>query len=475
MTTRPIHRRRLRGRGATAALVCRGGALGPGGPGRGYRRETFTPDLYGALKTILRDFGTQAARGRSLIPVLEGRCVGGSTVANGAIVHKLPEEVHAEWIRDAGIRDRIRFADLDRCAERIETDLGIGANLEPVLADLPAAKAAGRLGMRVQPMRRNAPGCQATGRCLQGCPSGGKLSMEASYIPRAMRAGARVLPGHRVERVLLERGVVAGVRAIGPEGGRTLRARKGLVLAAGAIQTPRILGRSGLFSAHLGLHFQSHPGVGVAAILRDPVRSIEGPPQGIEIFQSGTLGNDSGKKDLKLATQLVPPELLLARAPVSGATLARLLKASDACPPDRFRPVHSRRTVGRACRRRDPLHADPDMVDAAFHRLARLQFELGERSGGRRRRSAGTDFGRSMRRDPQGPADPALAGRHQTCGTCRMGSDPKTSVVGPDFAVHGAKGLYVMDASVFPTNLGVNPQHAIMSMAMLGAERLLQG
>jgi choline dehydrogenase-like flavoprotein len=46
-------------------------------------------------------------------------------------------------------------------------------------------------------------------------------------------------------------------------------------------------------------------------------------------------------------------------------------------------------------------------------------------------------------------------------------------VVGPDFAVFGARGLYVVDSSVFPTNLGVNPQEAIMGVAMLAGQRLL--
>jgi choline dehydrogenase-like flavoprotein len=57
-------------------------------------------------------------------------------------------------------------------------------------------------------------------------------------------------------------------------------------------------------------------------------------------------------------------------------------------------------------------------------------------------------------------------------GTCRMGSDPETAVVGPDFAHHGLEGLYVSDASVFPTNTGVNPQISILALATLCGRRL---
>jgi choline dehydrogenase-like flavoprotein len=60
-------------------------------------------------------------------------------------------------------------------------------------------------------------------------------------------------------------------------------------------------------------------------------------------------------------------------------------------------------------------------------------------------------------------------------GTARMGVDPRASVVGPDFQTHEVRGLYVVDSSVFPTNLGVNPQHSIMAMSRLAATRIAAG
>jgi choline dehydrogenase-like flavoprotein len=46
--------------------------------------------------------------------------------------------------------------------------------------------------------------------------------------------------------------------------------------------------------------------------------------------------------------------------------------------------------------------------------------------------------------------------------------------VGTDFQVHGLRGLFVVDPSIFPTNIGVNPQHTIMAIAMLAGERIAQ-
>jgi choline dehydrogenase-like flavoprotein len=58
-------------------------------------------------------------------------------------------------------------------------------------------------------------------------------------------------------------------------------------------------------------------------------------------------------------------------------------------------------------------------------------------------------------------------------GTARLGADPAHSVVRPDFRHHRVPGLYVADSSVFPTNLGVNPQMSIMALAQLCADRVL--
>ena len=59
-------------------------------------------------------------------------------------------------------------------------------------------------------------------------------------------------------------------------------------------------------------------------------------------------------------------------------------------------------------------------------------------------------------------------------GTCKMGRDPKTSVVGLDHESHDVPGLYVVDGSTVPTALGVNPQLTIMAMATRAAEKIAE-
>jgi choline dehydrogenase-like flavoprotein len=58
-------------------------------------------------------------------------------------------------------------------------------------------------------------------------------------------------------------------------------------------------------------------------------------------------------------------------------------------------------------------------------------------------------------------------------GTCRMGHDPASSVVGPWGEAYGVRGLYIADASIFPSCPGVNPQITIMAFATRTAFHIL--
>ena len=57
-------------------------------------------------------------------------------------------------------------------------------------------------------------------------------------------------------------------------------------------------------------------------------------------------------------------------------------------------------------------------------------------------------------------------------GTCRIGTDPRTSGTTPEGERHGAPGVFVADGSLLPTAPGVNPQETIMAMATIVAERI---
>jgi choline dehydrogenase-like flavoprotein len=81
------------------------------------------------------------------------------------------------------------------------------------------------------------------------------------------------------------------------------------------------------------------------------------------------------------------------------------------------------------------------------------------------------DLERFEQRSPD-PSELALISYHPL-GTCRMGRDPKTSVVGLDHETHDVPGLFVVDGSTVPGPPGVNPQLAIMAMSTRAAEGIV--
>jgi len=78
-----------------------------------------------AFVRLFRDQATQVAMGRSVMPILQGRCVGGTTVINGAIVWRLPEDVHERVFGAIGARDALPLGAILARMDRIERDLSV--------------------------------------------------------------------------------------------------------------------------------------------------------------------------------------------------------------------------------------------------------------------------------------------------------------------------------------------------------------
>ena len=471
--------------GATATLdLARAGAdvlvLEEGG---WYTREDFEPDLYSSLSRLWRDFGGQVAAGRAAFPVAQGRCVGGSTVINAATMHRLPRPIWETWAEDPELRRGLPWAELEEAAASLERDMGIRRNLEPMLGELSMTRTLDRLGWEYQAQARAAPGCQHTNRCLQGCPSGGKLSLERAMMPEALERGARVQAQRRAERILRSDGRAVGVEVShtgSNDRGRRrqrsrIRATRAVLLAAGAVHSPLLLRRSGLRSPHIGRHFQCHVGGSVIAEFAEPVAGIEGPSLGYEIFQFPGLKLNS--------VQPTPPEILLGNVPAVGPELVRLLERVDhiAVWNSSIRCEAEGRVGGRWLGLPriglTPGPADVERIRTSAFHLSHLLFEAGATTvypgiQGIPRKL--TDPG-SIGVIHEAPLDPRSYGLNVShiFGTCRMAGDPAGGVVAPDFGSHELPGLFVIDASVFPTNIGTNPQLAVQTLARQAVRGIL--
>jgi len=443
----------------------------------------FGDRVFPTFRRMMRGMGTQVAQGRAIIPVIQGSCLGGTTVVNSAIVWRIPEEVWEPWKTEYGLGDALPLDALHQHWDQIEREL----SARPVASEIWGENnrlmevGAQRLEVSATPIRRNEIGCRGSARCSLGCPHGAKQSMLVTYLPYASEHGATLFTSARVKKVILNKDRAVGVtgyfhvpqfqKNIAPF---TLRARKGVIVAASAIQTPGLLAQSGVRSRHLGEHFQGHPGVALAGSFDHTVNMWLGATQGYE--------SDQHRLDrVKIETLSMPPELVFARlagvgrewvaAMAQSPNMAQWAVALRALAHGSVHPGRFGTNI-----RFDLTPQDMLNLRKGLRFTAELLFAAGAREVipgiyGLPERLVNPDEAHLLETGPTDPACYSFALTH-LFGTARMSVRSSEGVVGPDFCVHGTKAFYVIDSSIFPTNLGVNPQHPIMGIAMHAAKQI---
>jgi len=456
----------------------------------------FGERVYDAFRVLFRDAGMQVIEGRSYIPILQGRCVGGSTVVNSAIAHRTPEDVLDDWAGmdlGGGLGGVVTAKTLEPHFDALERELSAQAVSDDALGDndrrfLDEATMHGLLGRRT---RRYEHGCRGSGRCFTGCPNAAKQGMSVTYVPWSLALGARIYTSCRVERVVIEGGRATGVlaRAAGAPGRGErvikLHARYGVVVAASAVQTPNLLRRSGLRARALGEHFQCHPGYGLGALFDDAVRASAAGAGRMGATQGAEITSLRRTDRVKFETLALQPELAAVRMPGVGHDwMRRFDRYASFAQWAMVLRAEAEGTVRSAWGGGDKVRWTPSPVDMdraikGVARLARMMFEAGAREvwpglHGVPTAIRSVDEVSAIERMPREPRAFSFLSTH-LFGGARMGTDPRASVVGTDFQTHEAARLYVVDSSVFPTNLGVNPQHSIMAMSRLAATRIVAG
>ena len=333
-------------------------------------------------------------------------------------------------------------------------------------------------------------GRAACARCRQcvgfACPVEAKNGSDATVLARAAATGnLSVLLGTRAERIVTDAtGRVTGVDLVGDIGGSRWRRMVGaydVVVAAGAIESARLLLASGnerepngLGNAHdqVGRHLQGHLYGGAIGIFADAVNDLLGPGPAISTHDFRH-GNDGLVGGGMIANEFVPTPVstfgYLRQAGLIGPHGLAAKQGVRHLLPRMQRVVGPVQEVTSADNR---VRLDPTVTDSLGIPVARLSGRLhpndlaalqllGERAADWLRASGATTaiaYG-----FPPGNVAPS-SGQHQA-GTCRMGTDPATSVTDPNGRVWGHPNLRVIDGSVHVTNGGVNPVLTIFANA----------
>jgi hypothetical protein len=205
-----------------------------------HREADATRDLYLYGMTLTTADGS--------VRIVSGSTLGGGTVVNYATAFHTPRFVLQEWARVSGVEAFVsgEFEDsLDQVARRLSVNADSSA---PGKRDQLLEEGLKKLGWHVDRLPRAVRGCSqdaACGYCGFGCRIGAKQSTLKTYLEDAAAKGTRIVCGADVRKVKIRDGRAAGVEAfVGPH--RLSVHAKAVVCAAGAIETPALLLRSGL-------------------------------------------------------------------------------------------------------------------------------------------------------------------------------------------------------------------------------------
>lgn len=444
--------------------------------------SSFNPYLTESLPRLYRDAGGTIIMGRPPIPYAEGRCVGGSTVINGGMTWRAPEEALVEWERITGQPDLGPKA-MEPLFDRVEARIHAKPQHPSSIGDDSRLleEGARRLGWRYERNRRAQDRCVGSNQCVTGCPTGAKQSTLLSYMPRALSRGARCLTEVRVHRLWIEGGRCVGVigKAINPrtrEEDIDLRVRaKAVVVACGAIQTPFLLlgHRLGRPSRQLGKNFLCHPNAKVLAIYPNDLYAWQGVSQGGQIREF----RDQG---ILMAENAVPPGTVAAQIPFLGEDALELMQRYNAMAMTGVLVEDSHtgtvtRSFGVPMARYTITRYDHTRFLRGVRLLATLHFEMGAEKVllpfSNLHMAKSVDDLAEIEHTQSSRSTIELFTVHMM-GTCRMGSRSSFSVVNLNGELWDLPGCYVADASLFPTAIGVNPQVTIMALATRVAQRL---
>jgi choline dehydrogenase-like flavoprotein len=450
----------------------------------GMRTETSFDHLESPAVSDMYLYGAALTTADLGVLIVAGSTLGGGTVVNYTTSFDTPDHVLQEWTRQTGIAafSDGEFAEsLDEVATRVNvnTDSALPGRRDELMEE-----GLQKLGWDVDVLPRAVRGCtqdDQCGYCGFGCRVGGKQSTYRTFLQDASAAGARIVVHADVRKVFIREGKAHGVGAY-VDGHQVHVRAKAVVAAAGAIETPALLLRSGL-DGEVGRHLHLHPGFATFGVFDEDVRMWTGT---LQARYSRQLRDRDGGYGPIFETVPIHPGLGSGAMPWVSAAQHRELMANFSrlgfcavLPRDRS---EGRITVGRdgspTVRYRltadderrivDGLVAAGQVMDAAGARelftlhAPPLSYRPGPgahdrwaaelRAAGVRGKVTGVSF-------------------HQM-GSCRMGVDRATSAIDANNETHEVKRLFVADASAFPTASGVNPMLTIYGIANRAATKI---
>jgi choline dehydrogenase-like flavoprotein len=443
--------------------------------------STFNDDEVDMVSRLYADGALQLSRDYRF-QVFQGSCVGGSTVVNNAVCFETPDYILDKWINEMGIGiDRARYEasmkDVYRLMHVSHTPtMSNDKYLNPGGSLFSAAcEKMGYGKPHLDSVMANIDGCVGCGYCNIGCQFGRKLSMLDTILPQTQRKypdGLQIIAGCEAIKFNKQGNRIVSLTGEFKNGRKITIKGNTFVSSAGAISSSILLIKSKLGIVNAGKKLAFNLGSQITAAFKKAVHSYDG----LQI--SHFLKTEDRR--FVMETWYNPPMFQSTAMPGWFDQHFHNMQeyGNMACTGVLVGTSSNAEVKASGLLGRDinyvPTEDDFDSLMEALEKAAEIYLAAGEAVRVMPNTFTYYEYKtveqlkENLRKDVKSSRDISTGTGHPQGGNV-MSNDPATGVVDEGFKVFGFDNLFVCDASVFPTSLGVNPQVTVMTLAHYAA------
>jgi len=436
--------------------------------------NNFEKNFIGSLSTIWKDGGYQISTGKTKIPFLQGQCVGGSTVINGAIMQKTTND-YAKKLKK--FFNNSAFFDLKnilKSEDYLINQFGIKKNTSHVISKSLVNKTCLKLGMKASSQLRSAKNCNFTDTCLMGCPIDGKVTIENKIFSRF--DDKNIIYKTTVEKIIIQNQKGSYVRCVSENSKFDIYVNKKIILCAGAINTPLVLLNSKIKNKNIGKNLTCHLSTSLSGKFNKTKNQIEILPMGYEIT--------TNLKDCKkFFSQSLPKELILSKLNLIGNNLLKEYKDIEnisswvGSVSSKSRGMIKKNIFGRPKILFSPDHEDLKKIIFINKVISNFLFELGAKKVFLPYNSIKNEI-ESISEYPKFLHNQIIAKKFilassHIFGSCSRTNNENISAIETNFKLKGTDNIFIADASSLYDSTEYNPQLTIMTVAKIASEVIL--
>ena len=458
--------------------------------------QDFSDNEIEMMKKVYKEGGLQQTKTFTM-NMLQGECVGGTTVINNAVCFQMPDKVFQSWENDYGID----LSHLKAKYKEVEDELFItplgskGINqivknkFEDAVTKFNSALPIDEKLTTHYPLYVNHLNNNGDGNWNLGNKRMRKRSMLETFIPWSEARGVKVISNMTGVRFTSDDKKKATGVILRADNGDLLKikVRKAVIVAGGVVASSQFLMRSEINNNNIGQKLSCNFAFPVAFQFDEAVKAYDG--------EQMTLGALDPKSRSAFETYFNPPAAFgLSSCPFYFDRRDSIMKSYANLL--NIGALVGSESNGVVQKKADLLNGmaftwtlgDKDIANIKYALISLVQ--LGKLAGSNRaiiptkpgidmvlNDAALKEFIKNFNAYPLRMADLSVATAHPQGGNFMAGSQSGVKdqrVVNENFQVDGYENVFVADASIFPTSITVNPQWTIMAMSSLAMESVLK-